>query len=156
MKKVLWTLSLFALAMAGSTVIAGDGAVCASKTGDWQAHWQKKETMLRKAAWDGINVDLETGKMVVKDCDESSPGAKAGIQKGDVLAAMDGKNLENLTGQQLWDIMKTVEIGQTVTYAVVRDGQTEKVKVTMAPIPERIISEYKKKFEEKYTKSSNS
>jgi hypothetical protein len=152
MKKVFVTLALFAVSFAA---VAGDGQ-CASKTGDWQAHWQKKETMLRKVAWDGINVDMETGKMLVKNCDENSPGLKAGIREGDVLAALDGKSLDNLTGQQLWELMETVKIGQTVTYAVVRDGHTKNVKVTMAPIPEQIIAKYKKKFEEKHTKSSNS
>lgn len=156
MKKVLMTLSLLALAFAGGNAIAGDGEACASKSGDWQAHWQKKETMLRKVAWDGINVDMETGQMLVKDCDENSPGTKAGIRQGDVLAALDGKSLENLTGQQLWELMQTVKIGQTVTYAVIRDGKTRDVKVTMAPVPESVIAQYKKKFEEKYTKSSNS
>lgn len=156
MKKVFLTLSLFALAFASVNVVAGDGEACASKTGDWQAHWQKKEAMLRKVAWDGINVDMETGKMIVKDFDQDAPGQKAGIRAGDVLAALDGKSLEDLTGQQLWEVMKTIEIGQTVTYGVIRDGHTKKIKVTMAPVPESIIASYKKKFEEKYTKSSNS
>jgi S1-C subfamily serine protease len=93
-------------------------------------------------AYDGIEVDgLFTGNeiRVVKVHDES-PGAKAGIQVGDVLAAMNGKDMSAMDKETFWKVMKHTAIGDEVTYAVVRDGHKTKVNVTMAQLPREIAS----------------
>jgi len=69
------------------------------------------------------------------------PGDKAGLEERDVILAMNGQPVEDLgtpeftTGAFLRRIAR-MEIGQTVTLSVLRDTETQTVRVTLAPTPE--------------------
>jgi regulator of sigma E protease len=61
---------------------------------------------------------------------DGSPAAKAGIQAGDRLVAVDGQRFEDWDRFQM--IMARTKAGQTTTITVVRDGATKDIPVTLA------------------------
>lgn len=65
-----------------------------------------------------------------------SPAADAGIQAGDRILAVDGAAVSQW--EQVQDLIR-VSAGETVTFTIDRDGQTEDLSVT--PIPNRVYLE---------------
>ena len=61
---------------------------------------------------------------------QGSPAAKAGLREGDVLLALDGKDLPDL--RAFSNTLKTLEPGQTVRATILRDGKEMIVDVTVA------------------------
>jgi serine protease Do len=70
---------------------------------------------------------------VVGDVTPGAPGAKAGLQSGDVITAIDGKRVENPDELTMEVISRAP--GTTVTLDVVRNGQPNKVSVTLGQRP---------------------
>jgi S1-C subfamily serine protease len=61
------------------------------------------------------------------------PAAKAGLQAGDIITAIDGTKLD--ASHPLDLVLSTYAPGQTVTFDVLRDGQTTNVSVTLGTRP---------------------
>ncbi|XBH20700.1 trypsin-like peptidase domain-containing protein [Jonesiaceae bacterium BS-20] len=75
---------------------------------------------------------------VVQEITAGSPAAEAGIQKGDVIVSIDGKNV---TGSEfLTGAVREKSAGDTVTVGVVRGGDLKEIKVTLAQKPEAATS----------------
>jgi serine protease Do len=64
---------------------------------------------------------------------ESSPAAKAGVQPGDVVVSIGGKSLKD--GRQLQNIVAGLPLGKPVDIAVVRDGKSQILSVTIHEQP---------------------
>ena len=64
---------------------------------------------------------------LVKSVDESSCAAKAGLQKGDIITAIDGTTV--LSSAELVEAKKEYKAGDTVTLEVDRSG--EKLTLTL-------------------------
>jgi len=80
--------------------------------------------------------DLEEGKGVkVKDVDEDSPAAKAGLKEGDVITQLNGKDVAGV--DELRDAIRDVKEGETVKFSYKRDGKKQTVEVKM---PKRLKS----------------
>ncbi|MDE2019318.1 MAG: trypsin-like peptidase domain-containing protein [Patescibacteria group bacterium] len=62
-----------------------------------------------------------------------SPAAKAGLQAGDIITAVNGQQLD--TTNDLATTLSQYKVGQTVTLSVNRSGQTMNVQVTLAERP---------------------
>lgn len=69
-----------------------------------------------------------TNGVVVEDVTADSPAAKAGIQKGDVIAEFDGERVRS--ARQLTRLVQETPAGRNVQAAVVRNGQRTTVTVT--------------------------
>jgi len=67
---------------------------------------------------------------VLADVRPGSMAAKAGLQRGDLVTAVDGKAMEN--GRQLQVSLYRHVVGDVVTLEILRDGQAMKVPVAMA------------------------
>jgi serine protease Do len=80
---------------------------------------------------DALKLGADAG-VIVADVDEGSPAAKAGMQPGDVIHALDGKRMEN--GRQFRINIYTRTIGQVVTLDVQRGERRLTVRV---PVFER-------------------
>jgi len=90
----------------------------------------------------GGEVDAQTGKMynlgidhgvVVRQVEPSSPAARAGIQPGDIITAVNGDRIDNWN-----DFVRNVvtkKIGETVTLSLVRNQAQLKVSVALAERP---------------------
>ncbi|WP_444664783.1 S1C family serine protease [Cellulomonas sp. CW35] len=67
---------------------------------------------------------------VVKQVNEGSPAAKAGLQVGDVVVGIDGKAVGG--AESLTAYVRSYASGSSVTLTVVRDGKASDVDVTLA------------------------
>ncbi|MGD8700033.1 MAG: trypsin-like peptidase domain-containing protein [Gemmatimonadales bacterium] len=80
---------------------------------------------------------------VVQDFTEGSPAAEAGMQRGDVIVAVDGKSIERVG--QLQRIIASYEPGDRVKIKVVRFGEELTLDVRLAeqnvPQPEPTVAE---------------
>jgi len=70
---------------------------------------------------------------IVGDVTPNAPGAKAGLKSGDVITAIDGKNVEG-SDDLTMDVVSHTP-GSTVSLDVVRNGQPMKVNVTLGTRP---------------------
>ncbi|MBI5382792.1 MAG: DegQ family serine endoprotease [Opitutae bacterium] len=70
---------------------------------------------------------------LVADVTAGSPAAKAGLQDGDVITAVDGKTV-NDAGHLRMVVSQTAP-GTKLTLSVLRDGKTEKIDVTTGTAP---------------------
>ena len=68
---------------------------------------------------------------------ENSPAAQAGLQRGDVITAVDGKAM---TASELVDYIRKASIGQEIKFSIYRQGQTQEITV---PVGEQIQSALK-------------
>jgi len=66
---------------------------------------------------------------VVTQVDPDSPGAKAGLQTGDVITAIDGQKIND--SGELQVIVTQKQPGTKIDLAVLRNGKTETVPVTL-------------------------
>ena len=76
----------------------------------------------------GLSLPLDHGALladVFPDC----PAAIAGLKRGDVVLAVDGKAIEN--GRQLYVTLYRRLAGEVVTLEILRDGQMRRVPVAM-------------------------
>jgi serine protease Do len=80
---------------------------------------------------EALKLSADAG-VIVADVDDGSPAAKAGLQPGDVIHALDGKRMEN--GRQFRINIYTRTIGQQVTLDVQRGERRLTVRV---PVFER-------------------
>ncbi len=73
--------------------------------------------------------DVEEGKGVkILDVDENTPSAKAGLQKGDVITQVDGKNIASV--DELKSAIKDIKEGDNIAVSFNRNGaaQTATIK----------------------------
>lgn len=84
--------------------------------------------------WDRSGLQLlmgDDGRMLVYTVPENCPAAQAGVKEGDIVAAIDGKDLAALGG-----IIKVREllkgpVGTAVTLSLLRDGKPLEVSLTL-------------------------
>jgi serine protease Do len=77
---------------------------------------------------EGLNLPRDWG-VVLGDVNPAGPAAKAGIEPGDIVAALDGKPMEN--GRQLQVNLYGRGIGDVVTLQILRGTRTVDVPVTV-------------------------
>jgi len=71
-----------------------------------------------------------------------SPADKGGIQPGDFVVALDGKDVKNV--DQLVRDVGDIEAGQTVTFGVMRNGKAQDVKVKITQRDANTVSDSSK------------
>jgi carboxyl-terminal processing protease len=75
----------------------------------------------------GIEVSSEYGVLKVITPIDDTPAAKAGIKSGDYIVALDGKLVNEMTGDQAVDAMRGKE-GSPIVVTIIRPGQKEPLK----------------------------
>jgi serine protease Do len=60
---------------------------------------------------------------------KGEPAEKAGIQTGDIIVAIDGRNIRDV--QELLRTVAAIPVGKTVTIAVIRNGQEKNLELTV-------------------------
>ena len=83
-----------------------------------------------KAAQYGTKVTQ--GAYIVK-VESGTPAEKAGLKQGDVITAVNGTKLDNKTA--LSDVLSTINVGDTATLTVDRNGTPQTLTATLAERP---------------------
>ncbi|MCL5023770.1 MAG: DegQ family serine endoprotease [Nitrospirae bacterium] len=113
---------------------------------------QLKEKGKVTRGWIGISIQTVTPDLaqamgmkeakgaLVADVVPGGPADAAGIKRGDVIIAFDGKDVKNATG--LPRIVAETPIGKTVSVKLVREGKEIELKLTVQELtPERLASQ---------------
>lgn len=143
--KKLW-IALLAAGLLTGIAFAGEGKCSA----DTQTCLNMMAQNLKNKGWVGIELDQdeESGKMTVTRVVPESPAEAAGMQKGDVLLAMNGIELSEENKDKTYAAMKKMKPGKQVTYTVDRAGCCHKkggeaqVAVTLGEIPDTLMAEW--------------
>ena len=84
----------------------------------------------------GRNIDEKIAKahnlvegVYVYSVEEFSAAEKAGLKSGDVITAIDGKDIKTM--DELNEVKNSHAIGDTVTLKIYRDGKSQEVKLTL-------------------------
>lgn len=81
----------------------------------------------------GVRTKEEKGKLLVEDVTPNSPAAKAGLQKGDLIATMDGQAINDQGG--LLEAVGAKNVGDEMAIQVQRGGKPLDLKVKLAARP---------------------
>src|SRR5262249_34418922 len=74
------------------------------------------------------------GGVYVSQVYDKAPAAKGGMQTGDVIVSIAGRPVHN--GTELQRLVASLPLGKPAEVAVVRDGQTRTLAVTITEQPE--------------------
>ncbi len=85
-------------------------------------------------AWLGILLAQTPDGPAIAQVIADSPADKAGLQRGDVIEAVDGTGVANVSESR--DQLDGKNVGDTVTLSISRDGQAQDVSVTLEARPE--------------------
>jgi serine protease Do len=88
---------------------------------------------LDAATASGLKVDPKAGVLVDGLSDPNSPAAKAGLQSGDVITAVEGKHVQ--TASELTDTVAGKPVGSNARIDFIRDGKDQSTTVTLAERP---------------------
>ena len=82
---------------------------------------------------DYYGMDRPRGVLVAQ-VNEDTPAEKAGLQDGDIILSVDGKEIKNPS--MLRNVISLSEVGQEVDLAIVRDGKEKNVTVKLDKFPD--------------------
>ena len=86
--------------------------------------------------WLGVRLVEAADGLTISQVIADSPADTAGLQRGDVVTAVDGTAVE--TPQDFSDALKEKSVGDSVTLSISRDGQAQDVGVTLEAQPEAL------------------
>lgn len=113
--------------VAATLVSKGNGAVVSTRA---YLGVQIDPLNASKAAQYGTKVTQ--GAYIVK-VESGTPAEKAGLKAGDVITAVNGTNLDNRTA--LGDALNTLNVGDTATLTIDRNGTTRTLTATLVARP---------------------
>ena len=123
---------LVAFVLAGVLVFpAIDTGSSASAAPGAQDQSQNQQT-----PWLGVYFVRASGGVTIAYVIADSPADTAGLQRGDVVTAVDGTAVE--TPQDFRDALDGKNVGDTATLSISRDGQALDVSVTLEAQPEAL------------------
>ncbi|MFN7972714.1 MAG: PDZ domain-containing protein [Acidobacteriota bacterium] len=135
---------VLALLASGLPALAG-GKECAASQHAMKCDMSAEEclkhmsTYFKDHGWAGLELDVDaTGALTVLRVVPDSPAAAAGIKPGDVLKSINDVAFDNEAEKAKIDMTP----GSRVTYTVARDGQDQRIDVTLAKAPESVVAEW--------------
>ena len=135
MKRVVSLLVLLALVVVAVPAFAG-GEKC---TADAQSCLNMMASKMKDYGWAGLTYDKNAeGQKVIKSIAAGSPAETAGFKAGDVLVALNDVELVEKNNAALMKIDR--KAGSSVTYTVLRGGESKKIAVTLIKTPEEVIA----------------
>ena len=99
------------------------------------AAWELIETKKSDRPWLGADLVAASGGrgVEVKGVTRGSPAAESGLVAGDVITAIDGREVTSVTA--LATILKERGVGATLAVSYQRDGEADRCSVTVTPAP---------------------
>ena len=134
MRRLAWPLVLGLGLVLALPALAGSYGKCTLST---QECLDKMTASLKTSGFVGVEFDWKenSGETVVTNVFAQSPAESAGIQKGDILYALNGVVISEKNDAALQKARKEWKPGQQVTYTIRRNGTDREVSLTLAPMP---------------------
>jgi S1-C subfamily serine protease len=130
---------------AGRVVTASKAAMAEKCTESTQTCLDYMVNSAKDRGWVGIEMDTDeaSGALSIRYVEPDSPAKRAGLQPGDVLAAMNGIRFSDENKEAMQAAHQNVmKIGATITYTVLRDGREQDVPVTLGEIPQAVLAKW--------------
>ncbi len=89
---------------------------------------------------DGVLWVENGGVVVAREIAEGSPAARVGVRRGDVLEAIDGRQIDS--PRAVLDALHAAEADSRLTYTLYREGSSSLTEVVLAPIPSGPFATY--------------
>lgn len=133
-------LILMLAVLIAAPLLAGGKHKCEATT---QECLDKMATKYKAHGWVGIEGDKKDGgHFVIKKVIDGSPAEAAGLQKGDVLVAMNGVKFADENKDKLKKIKHSLAPGKTLKYTVKRNGKAKEVAVTLGKVPDEVLAQW--------------
>lgn len=94
---------------------------------------QSREGAEIKPGYLGMQVEAQQQQVKVQQVVDDSPAAQAEVQKGDVVAELNGKPVR--APEELVALVREMQAGATVNLTLRRDDDTVRVEAVLAPLP---------------------
>ena len=122
------------IAFAISSSVAKDVVADLMKNGEVSRGWLGVQIQpVDKDVAESLGL-AEAGGALVVEPQEGSPGEKAGIQKGDVITAVNGDTIKG--PRELARMIASLSPGSNVDVVLWRDGKSESVKLEIGELPD--------------------
>lgn len=96
-----------------------------------------QETDDADTPWLGAQVVNTSDGLTVSAVIADSPADKAGLQRGDVITAVDGVQVEDM--KALLTVIKDKAVGDSLTLSILRGGAAQDITATLEAKPERLV-----------------
>ncbi len=131
-------LFLAVLALAVTSLVAGEHGKCTKSAGECAAHMKE---MYQTRGWMGVEMDPnDDGSLRLISVVPASPAEKAGLKADDALVSVNGVVLSKETVEKVMMSDDGWKIGSTISCGVKRGETLSTVKVTLEKIPEAILA----------------
>ena len=141
MCRLRWVVAILVVLVAVLPALAGEYKKCTLSTQECLDHMAQK---MKNSGWVGLELDKDetTGGLLVQKVIPGSPAESAGIQAGDVLAALNGVQISQANDAELQKVRKEWKPGQSVTYTIKRNGADRQENLTLAPMPADVLAKW--------------
>ena len=143
MKKKLAIPVIAALSCALAIPAFAGGEHCSGKSATAYASANKAacSSTAKSAAWAGAYLQRsESGEITVAEIASGSPAAQSGLRTGDVVVAVNGRDLSSKEGACLTSA--DCKVGTAVAYTIQRGSKTKVVKVKLEKMPETATAKF--------------
>ena len=121
----------------GSTTVSAIAPASESQSGSLLstgAAQEEDEEGQEESPWLGVTLTQTPDGATIAQVIADSPADAAGLQRGDVVEAVDGTEVDNVS--EFLDQLGDKSVGDTVTLTISRDGQAQDAAVTLEARPE--------------------
>jgi membrane-associated protease RseP (regulator of RpoE activity) len=115
-----------------STTVSAAASATESQSGSLSSSSAAQEE--EEKAWLGVTLTQTPDGLTIAQVIADSPAHAAGLQRGDVIEAVDGTEVDNMS--EFRDQLDGKNVGTTITLTISRDGQAQDVVVTLEARPE--------------------
>lgn len=91
-----------------------------------------------RRGWLGVSIDINAENVLVTRVSENSPADKGGIQKGDIILAIDGKAMEK--PNDIFAAIKSLRPEQKTKIKILRDNREQVITATIGETKEKEYS----------------
>ena len=120
-----------------STTVSAAASATESQSGSLSSSSAVQEVEEVEAKpWLGVALALTPDGVTIAQVIADSPADAAGLQRGDVIEAVDGTEVDNMS--EFRDQLADKNVSDTVTLSISRDGQAQDVAVTLEAQPEAL------------------
>jgi predicted metalloprotease with PDZ domain len=141
MKRITWFLAFgLIIAIAAPVAMAGDYGKCTAGTQECLDQMAQK---LKNKGWIGVELNDESGQLVIAKVVAESPAEEAGLEEGDVLFAVAGVEYKEENKEKVSEIRKDMTPGKSFTFTILKNGKKEKdVEIVLGTLPDDVLAQW--------------